>query len=271
MSLRVALFTRDSPLSAEAVAAALALPGVRVVLLGQSLPYRPGAGGALAQLWRHWRRSGWRLLPYLLVNYALPGGLPRLARARGLPLLPVADVNGPAMAAALRQAAPDLLVSLHFDQIFTAETLALAPLGGVNLHPSLLPAGRGPVPVLWALAEPEPVLGVTLHRLVPRIDAGAVLGQQVVALPPGISASAATRALHLAGVELLAAHLAQPAAEGVAVPVLPYCPFPPPAMLRGLARRGRRLVRMCDLVMAVRLALDPNRASRQCRGEKKAG
>lgn len=254
--MRVALFTLEAAPSAEAVARLVRQHAARLVLIGRSDPYRPGAGGPLRQGWRHLRRSGPRLLPYLLANYSLPRLRPgptrlaRLAAAGGIPLHEVRDVNGPETAAALRAARPDLILSCHFDQIFAAATLALAPRGGINLHPSLLPRQRGPVPTIWALTEAAPRFGVTIHRLVPRIDAGGILGQREVALPAGTTASAAARALHLAGLPLLAEVLAAieagTAAE-TAPGLLPYCPFPPPALLRGIAARGRRLVDAADL------------------------
>ncbi|MDO9711996.1 methionyl-tRNA formyltransferase [Paracraurococcus lichenis] len=258
--MRIALFTLEAAPSEEAVARFLDRHGGEVVLIGRSDPFRPAAGGALRQGWRHLRRSGPRLLPFLWINYALPGLRPgptrlaRIAAARGIPLHAVRDVNGPETAAAIRAARPDLILSCHFDQIFAAETLALAPLGGINLHPSLLPRHRGPVPTIWALAEETPRFGVSVHRLVPRIDAGGILAQREVPLPPGTTASAAARALHLAGLPLLAEVLARlgrgPVDEIVPAP-LPYCPFPPPALLRGLARRGRRLVDAGDLRAAL--------------------
>ncbi|NOG70430.1 formyltransferase family protein [Roseicella sp. DB1501] len=259
--MRIALFTLEAAPSAEAVARFLRRHAAEVVLIGRSAAFRPGAGGPLRQGWRHLRRSGPRLLPFLWANYALPGLRPgptvldRLAAAHGIPLHAVREVNGPETAAALRAARPDLILSCHFDQIFAPETLALAPLGGINLHPSLLPRHRGPVPVLWAMAEPEPRFGVTVHRLAPRIDAGGILGQCAVALPPGLTASAAARALHLAGLPLLdevLAALAAGTAQERPAPLLPYCPFPPPALLRDLAARGRRLVGLADLAAAWR-------------------
>ena len=96
-------------------------------------------------------------------------------------------------------------------------------------------AHRGPVPTIHALAEDPPLFGVTVHRTVARIDAGAILAQRAVPLPADVSASAAARALHLAGVPLLEAviaALAAGAAEERQVVPLPYCPFPPPALLR---------------------------------------
>ena len=263
--LRIALFTLESALSGEAVAAFLrGCRSAEVVLVGRSAPVRPDTGGTAAQALGHLRRSGPRLLPYLAVNYALPrctsragrGELAASAAARGTPVLTVRDVNGPEVAAAIRNAAPDLLVSFHFDQIFAPATLALAPRGGINVHPSLLPRHRGPVPTLWALAEERPAFGVTVHRLAPRIDAGPILAQCEVPLPEGTTASAAARRLHGEGAALLGRVLAD-MAEGRDEPheaaPLPYCPFPPPAMLRGLARRGRRTVDLADLRAALRV------------------
>ncbi|TCZ64461.1 formyltransferase family protein [Roseicella aquatilis] len=254
--MRIALFTLEAAPNGEAVAAFVARHAERIVLIGRSDPFRPGAGGELRQGWRHLRRSGPRLLPFLWANYALPRlrrgptRLARLAAAHGIPLHAVRAVNGPETAAALRAARPDLILSFHFDQIFAADTLALAPLGGINLHPSLLPRHRGPVPTIWALAEETPRFGVTAHRLVSRIDAGGILGQRAVSLPTGTTASAAARALHQEGVGLLEevlAALAAGTAREVLPPPLPYCPFPPPALLRALAARGRRLVDGSDL------------------------
>lgn len=254
--MRIALFTLEAAPSARAVARFLRQHAAQVVLIGRSDPFRPGAGGPLRQGWRHLRRSGPRLLPFLWANYALPGLRPgptrlaRLAAEYGIPLHEVRDVNGPGTAAALRAARPDLILSCHFDQIFSAGTLALAPRGGINLHPSLLPQHRGPVPTIWALAEDRPRFGVTVHRLVPRIDAGGILGQLEVALPAATTASAAARALHLAGVPLLGQVLAAieaGTARETAAPLLPYCPFPPPVLLRGIAARGRQLVDGADL------------------------
>ncbi|MCO6419856.1 hypothetical protein JYK14_27380 [Siccirubricoccus sp. KC 17139] len=266
--MRIALLTLDSPLSNAAVAAFLAAWRGEVALLGRSVLYRPGAGGPLAQAWRHLRRSGPGFLPYLLVNYGLPevlrqcgrkGALARLAARHGIKLWPVADVNAPAFREALRAAGAELIVTFHFDQILSAETLAAAPRGGVNIHPSLLPRHRGPVPTIWAQAEAAegaPRFGVTLHRLAPRIDAGAILAQREVTLPAGITASAAARALHVTGAQLLADSLSSLVAKTVAaeeVTPLPYCPFPPPRVLRA-ARRHGGLVNAADIRAALQVA-----------------
>jgi methionyl-tRNA formyltransferase len=238
--MRIALLTMASPMSNAAVAAFLRDPGGEMVLCGWSDPARPNRGGLAGQLRRHWQRSGPRILPYLALGF----GLSRPPRGALL----IQDVNGPGFHAALTAARPELIVTCHFDQILAPETLALAPLGGINLHPSLLPRHRGPVPAFWCLAEGT-TPGVTIHRLAPRIDAGAILAQQAVTLPPGLSALAAARHLHLAGVTLLRATIAGfPPPDTIAEP-LPYQGFPDRAALAAAARRGVRLVRWRDLAL----------------------
>lgn len=255
--LRVALLTLPSVMSDEAVLAFLAAHRRRVVFVGLSDVARPAAGGMAGQLRKHLRRSGPRILPYLALGFGLPTG-------RRFPgAVAVRDVNGPETAAALDAARPDLIVTLHFDQILSPGTIARARLGGINLHPSLLPRHRGPVPAFWGLLEGG--TGVTLHRLVPRIDAGEVIGQRAVALPEGVSALGAARLLHLAGLPLLEEAIAAceagfPPAGRAAAP-LPYRPFPDAATLRAAARRGVRLVRPRDLTLIRSVARGRNDTS----------
>ena len=97
----------------------------------------------------------------------------------------------------------------------------------------------------------EPGFGVTVHRIAPRLDAGAILARRAVALLAGLSATAAARALHDAGVAPLLEALDALAAgrgEGSEVPTLPYRPFPDRAALRAARRAGVRLLRPRDLL-----------------------
>jgi hypothetical protein len=245
--VRIALFTLESLASAEAVLRLVARDPARIVLLGRSDPYRHGL---LAGARRHLGHSGWAILPYLAANFVAPGLLRRsgrlsdLCRAAGIPCLRLRDVNSAQAQARLRAARPDVILSFHFDQIFTAETLAIAPLGGVNVHPSLLPRHRGPIPTLYALAEAA--TGVSIHTMAERIDAGGVLAQRAVALPPGLSVGGAARMLHLAALPVLEEALALLPARPEPPPLLPYCPFPDGPTLSGLRAQGVRLVTADD-------------------------
>jgi folate-dependent phosphoribosylglycinamide formyltransferase PurN len=260
--MRIALFTLESLSNAVALRRFIEMHANEIVIFGLSDPYRKSAGGAFGQMLKHWRRSGPRFMPYLVVNFSLPAlsqgvrrsTLKRLARRLGVPTATIADVNGPTTLSLLRQSQADLIVSYHFDQIFTAQTLASAPKGGVNVHPALLPRHRGPVPTLYGLLEEPPVTGVTIHRLAPQIDAGAILAQTAVSLPVDATVISASATLHEAALPLLDTVLRQ-LEEGSVVetfpPVQPYCPFPSRELLRNAARRGVRLTDFRDLRRAV--------------------
>ena len=261
--MRIALFTLESLSNAVALRRFIETRANDIVLLGLSDPYRKSAGGAFGQTVRHWRRSGPRFLPYLAVNFSLPelseglrrSTLKHRARRLGIPTATIADVNDATTLDLLRKSGADLIVSFHFDQIFRAETLASVPEGGVNVHPSLLPRHRGPVPTLYALLEEPPLTGVTIHRLATQIDAGAILAQTAVSLPPDVTVISASAALHEAALPLLETVLQQlerrAPVETLPPSVLPYCPFPSRDLLRKAARRGVKLTDFRDLRRAI--------------------
>lgn len=279
---RIALFVLEALPNARAVRRFVQDHAGDIAFVGLSNAERPNSGGLTGQVRRHFARSGPAFLPYLAVNFGLPdllapasGMLRRLmgtgdaatatplkalCRTLGVPTLRIDDVNGSDVAQAFEAHAADLIVAFHFDQIFSAATLALAPLGGINVHPGLLPRHRGPVPTIHALAEEVPGFGVTIHRLTPAIDAGAILAQEASDFPSGTTATRAAILLHERGRVLLDRVLHDLAAgtlrEGVVADPLPYCPFPDRALLAGLARRNRKLVDGADL----RAALSVNAA-----------
>lgn len=278
---RIALFALEALPNARAVRRFVADHAGDIALVGLSNAERPSTGGLVGQVRRHLARSGPAFLPYLAVNFGLPDllrpvapltqrlagtiGTPEatplasLCRGFGIPTLTIDDVNGPAVAQALRSHAPDLIVTFHFDQILSGATLGAARLGGLNVHPGLLPRHRGPVPTIHALADGPDAFGVTIHRLAVRIDAGAILEQEAVALPPDVTATRAAVLLHASGRRLLDAVLETIARDGAVpegrvVPVLPYCPFPDGAFLRAMRRERRYLTDVGDLREALSLS-----------------
>lgn len=72
---------------------------------------------------------------------------------------------------------PDLVLVFGFNWRFLREVLEVPRLGMLNVHPSALPKYRGPSPVLWAVRNGDPTIGVTVHRMTEDIDAGPILAQ----------------------------------------------------------------------------------------------
>lgn len=70
-------------------------------------------------------------------------------------------------------------VSALFRHKIPARVLSTISQGVVNLHPSLLPFGRGSHPATWAIWEQTP-FGATAHLMTETLDTGPILAQQQV-------------------------------------------------------------------------------------------
>lgn len=77
---------------------------------------------------------------------------------------------------------PDLLVVIAFGKIFRKDFLDLFPMGGINLHPSLLPRYRGPSPLNEAIKNGDKVIGLTVQKVALNMDSGDILLQPVLEL-----------------------------------------------------------------------------------------
>lgn len=65
----------------------------------------------------------------------------------------------------------------------------------LNLHPSLLPAYRGPAPLFWVFHDGLEHAGVTIHLIDKGADTGDIVAQERVLLPDGTRYSDAERTL----------------------------------------------------------------------------
>ena len=73
---------------------------------------------------------------------------------------------------------PDLLISFAYGHIFGPKFLSLFPLGGINIHPSLLPKYRGATPIPSAILNKEKETGITIQTIALEMDAGDILLQE---------------------------------------------------------------------------------------------
>lgn len=76
----------------------------------------------------------------------------------------------------------DLLVCFAYGHIFGPKFLAMFPMGGINLHPSLLPKYRGCTPVNAAILNGDKETAVTIQTLGLKMDEGDILAQEIVEL-----------------------------------------------------------------------------------------
>jgi methionyl-tRNA formyltransferase len=158
-----------------------------------------------------------------------------LAWAHGVPVLEVGRLAHPEVLTALHDLRPEVLCVACFPRLLPRELLDLAPHGGFNVHPSLLPAYRGPAPLFWVFhghtshahaastscpeqsmrADIQPGThpwlpneglgnaGVTVHLLDEQADTGDIVVQAPIGLPDGTTYSAAERVCSQEGARLL--------------------------------------------------------------------
>ncbi|WP_371364952.1 bifunctional UDP-4-amino-4-deoxy-L-arabinose formyltransferase/UDP-glucuronic acid oxidase ArnA [Pseudomonas sp. QL9] len=110
------------------------------------------------------------------------GSVAQLCALRGIPVHAPEDVNHPLWISRIRELQPQYIFSFYYRNLLGEELLACASQGAFNLHGSLLPRYRGRAPANWVLVNGETETGVTLHRMVKRPDAGAIVAQQRVAI-----------------------------------------------------------------------------------------
>lgn len=111
---------------------------------------------------------------------------------------------------------PDLALVMAYGHILREDFIATPRLGILNLHTSLLPKYRGASPIQTAIAQGDRETGVTLMRIVRRLDAGPVADVERVAIGPLDTAADVEAKLAGACVPLLARALPRLAAGTLA-------------------------------------------------------
>jgi methionyl-tRNA formyltransferase len=102
----------------------------------------------------------------------------------GLEPIQAENVNDPSVANRLLSSPPDVAVTMAFSQKIGQAFIEAIPGGCLNVHPSLLPKYRGAAPVNWAIIRGETKTGVSVFRLVDRIDAGPILSVRETLIKP---------------------------------------------------------------------------------------
>jgi methionyl-tRNA formyltransferase len=142
----------------------------------------------------------------------IPSRIKEAALARGIRVEQPEDVNAPASLDMIRGLDPDLIVTAAYGQILSAELLTIPPMGGINLHGSILPAYRGAAPVARAIQRGETETGVTVIRMTPRIDAGGMMAFASTPIDPDETAGELEERIAILGAPLVAQAIAELAA-----------------------------------------------------------
>lgn len=150
----------------------------------------------------------------------------------------------------------DLIVSVSCPQLVRRDTLALAHLGGINIHSSLLPSYAGLAPYYWVLSNGEKETGTTVHYMTRKFDEGNILVQRKTMIAPQESAFGLFHRLSHLGREAICTGtaLALEGTPGIKQDLTRYSYFSHPDLRSHLQlrRSGHSLFRVSELFAAVR-------------------
>ncbi len=134
---------------------------------------------------------------------------------QGIPVVEVGALANTRTLTTLAAFQPDVICVACFPRRLPKALLALPPLGCLNLHPSLLPAYRGPSPGFWVLRNGERLTGVTIHLMDEHLDTGDMLLQEAFEIPEGVTSEALEQHCATLGAPLMA-RAVRALAEGTA-------------------------------------------------------
>lgn len=109
------------------------------------------------------------------------------------PIYEIPSLRPPILLELIATLQPHVACVACFPKRIPAVLLNAVQHGFLNVHPSLLPAYRGPAPLFWIFRDgaQETAAGVTIHRMDANFDSGDMGAQVAVPLADGISGPAA--------------------------------------------------------------------------------
>jgi methionyl-tRNA formyltransferase len=137
-----------------------------------------------------------------------PSPVKCLALAEGLRVIsPESLRKDPVLLEEICEWKAEVAVVVAFGQILTQEFLDSFRFGAVNVHGSVLPRWRGAAPIQRALEAGDTESGVTLQKMVKKLDAGDIIGIRKVSLNSEINAKELHDQLAFLGADLLRVEL----------------------------------------------------------------
>ena len=99
----------------------------------------------------------------------------KLATELGIPVVTPEKARAAEFVESIAAEAFDALLVASYGQILSEKLLQSAKRGGINLHGSILPAGRGAAPIQRSVMAGDPETGVTLMQMDRGMDTGDII------------------------------------------------------------------------------------------------
>ncbi len=97
----------------------------------------------------------------------------------------------------------DMLITAAYGQILPQEVLDLSKVNNINVHASLLPKHRGGAPIHRSIINGDKTTGVTIMKMVYKMDAGCMYANQEVEIDEQINTTELFNKLQYVGRDLL--------------------------------------------------------------------
>lgn len=137
-----------------------------------------------------------------------PSPVKTLALSHGLKVVsPESLRKEPDAVAEIRSWGAEVGIVVAFGQILTEDFMNSFRFGCVNVHGSILPKWRGAAPIQRSIEAGDMETGVTLQRMVKKLDAGDIIGIRRVKLDDKIDAMQLHDQLAVLGADLLRVEL----------------------------------------------------------------
>lgn len=135
-----------------------------------------------------------------------PNGIKRWAIEKGLTVLQPEKL-GPKTVEWIKVKKVALILVMAYGHILKRDLLEAPSLGTLNLHASILPSLRGASPIAGAIASGASETGVTLMRIIPKMDAGPILDSERTSIAKVDNSNTLAEKLALACVPLMQRNL----------------------------------------------------------------
>ena len=97
----------------------------------------------------------------------------------------------------------DIAIVVAYGQIIPKEFLTIPKHGFINIHASLLPKWRGAAPIERAIMNSDEVTGISVMKIVEKLDSGPVMFKKKIALNNEINANELTNQLSEIGSQII--------------------------------------------------------------------
>ncbi|AUF83925.1 methionyl-tRNA formyltransferase [Mesoplasma syrphidae] len=109
----------------------------------------------------------------------------------------------------IKKANPDFIITCAYGQFIPTKILEIPNIDAINIHGSLLPKYRGGAPIQYAIKNGDSKTGISIMKMVKKMDAGDYYIQESVLIEPNDTAGTMFEKLGVLGANMIKKYLFQ--------------------------------------------------------------